>query len=229
MPERTFEIGFLVFPDVTQLDFSGPWEVLTRLPGAACHLLADDAQPVRSGSGLTVLPTLTYASCPQLDMICVPGGPGHLNAMEDVRLLGFIRDQAPGCRYVTAVCTGGLVLAAAGLLRGYRATTHWSALDRLAAFGAIPVADRVVVDRDRITGGGVTAGIDFALTVVAEIAGEAFTRELQLQIEYAPHPPFDGGSPQTARPDTLETLEARNRQHASYIREVDQRALGRLA
>ena len=136
MPDSC-DIGIPLFPGVTQLDFAGPWEVLTRIPGANCRLIAADLQPVRSASGLAVLPTASFAECPQLDVVCVPGGPGHLGAMEDERLIGFLRAQAPGCRFVTAVCTGGLVLAAAGLLRGYRATTHWLSLDRLAAFRAI--------------------------------------------------------------------------------------------
>src|SRR4051794_11805699 len=170
MSDAPLEIGFPLFPALTQLDLTGPWEILTRLPAARCHLRAHDLAPVRSASGLTIVPTLTYRESPQLAMVCVPGGPGHLAAMEDEALLGFVREQAPGCRYVTAVCTGALVLAAAGLLDGYHATTHWMSRQRLAAFGATPVAERVVIDRNRITGGGVTAGIDFALTVAAEIA-----------------------------------------------------------
>ena len=222
------EIGVLLFPGVTQLDFAGPWEVLTRIPGANCRLLAADLQPVRSASGLSVLPTATYAECPQLDVICVPGGPGHLRAMEDQALLGFLRGQAPGCRYLTAVCTGSLVLAAAGLLQGYRATTHWLSLDRLAAFGAIPVGNRVVIDRDRVTGGGVTAGIDFGLRLVALLAGDALARETQLQIEYAPAPPFADGDPGTADPDVLDAVRQRNDVYTAKMAEVDARAAARL-
>ena len=225
---NALEIGFPLFPNLTQLDLTGPWEVLTRLEGARCHLLAHDLGPVRSASGLTIVPTRTYAECPQLAMICVPGGPGHLKAMEDEALLAFLRRQAPGCRYVTAVCTGALVLAAAGLLRGYRATTHWMSRERLATFGAIPVAERVVIDRDRITGGGVTAGIDFALTVAAEIGGAETARQIQLGIEYAPAPPFAGGSPETADPAIVAAVREKGKGYQVRMAEIDARAAGRL-
>lgn len=218
----------MLFPSLTQLDLTGPWEVLTRLPQATCHLLSQDLTPVRSASGLSIVPTLTYAACPQLDLVCVPGGPGHLKAMEDPALLAFLAAQAPGCRFVMAVCTGTLVLAAAGLMRGYRATTHWASLDRLARFGAEPIDRRVVVDRDRISGGGVTAGIDFALAVAAILGGEALAREIQLQIEYAPEPPY-GGNPDTAAPETLTALRARTRLHAETIEAIDARAAARLS
>lgn len=223
------QIGFPLFPNLTQLDLTGPWEVFAKLPGADCHLLAHDLQPVRSSSaGLTLLPTTRYADCPQLDIICVPGGPGHLQAMEDAALLDFLKSQAPNCRFVTAVCTGALVLAAAGLLRGYRATTHWMSLERLAAFGATPVPERVVRDRNRITGGGVTAGIDFGLALAALLAGEAVAREIQLQIEYEPQPPY-GGSPATADPATVQSLRGRLGGYAAAMAEVDARALARLS
>ncbi len=193
-----FAVGFVLFPNLTQLDLTGPWEVLTRLPGARCDLLSHDLQPVRSASGgLTILPTRRYDETAQLDLICVPGGPGHLEAMQDQALIAFLRAQAPGCRFITSVCTGALVLAAAGLLHGYQATTHWLSLDRLSAFGVTPVKQRVVFDRNRVTGGGVTAGIDFALALAAEIAGEAKAREIQLQIEYDPEPPFAAADEET--------------------------------
>ena len=221
MPNASLQIGFPIFPNVTQLDFSGPWEVLTRVPGAACHLLSHDLEPVRSASGMAVLPTMTYDACPRLDVVCVPGGPGHLQAMEDERLLAFLRRQAEGCRYVSAVCTGGLVLAAAGLLNGYRATTHWMSLDRLAAFGAIPVAERVVTDRNRMTGGGVTAGIDFGLTMMAALGGEQLARAVQLQIEYAPAPPFRDGDPKQAEPAIVEAALGRAKAYLDRMKESD--------
>jgi len=221
-------IGFVLFPSLAQLDLTGPWEVVTRLPNATCQLLSHDLAPVRSASGgLSIVPTLTYAECPQLDMVCVPGGPGHVGAMEDEALLAFLRRQAPACRYVTAVCTGALVLAAAGLLRGHRATTHWMSLDRLAAFGAEPVDRRVVADRGRITGGGVTAGIDFALAVVAKLGGEALAREVQLQIEYEPEPPY-GGSPGTVGAETVAALRSKAAPYLARMREVDARAAARV-
>ncbi|MBE9606058.1 DJ-1/PfpI family protein [Acetobacteraceae bacterium H6797] len=225
---KPLQIGFVLFPALTQLDLTGPWEVLIRVPGAQCHLLHHELSPVRSESGgLTILPTTTYADCPPLDMVIVPGGPGHLNAMEDERLLTFLRNQAPRCRYVMAVCTGALVLGAAGLLRGYRATTHWMSLERLAAFGATPVNQRVVFDRDRVTGGGVTAGIDFGLAIAAELAGEDVARAIQLQIEYEPKPPY-GGSPDTAGPETVARLRAASGAYRSRMEEVDGRAAAKI-
>lgn len=222
------QIGFLLFPNLTQLDLTGPWEVFSKLPNTTCHLLAHDLQPVRSSSaGLAILPTITYTDCPQLDVVCVPGGPGHLQVMEDAVVLDFLKRQAPGCRFVTAVCTGALVLAAAGLLQGYRATTHWMSLGRLAAFGAVPVSERVVTDRNRVTGGGVTAGIDFGLELVAMLAGEAAAREIQLQIEYEPQPPY-GGSPATADPATVASLRGRLGAYATAMAAADDRALARL-
>ncbi len=224
----SLQIGFVLFPNLTQLDLTGPWEVFSKLPGASCHLLAPTLEPVKSSSaGLTILPTMTYADCPQLDIVCVPGGPGHLQAMEDIATLDFLVKQAPGCRYVTAVCTGALVLAAAGLLTGYRATTHWMSLERLAAFDVMPVAERVVTDRNRVTGGGVTAGIDFGLVLVQALAGEQTAREIQLQIEYEPQPPF-GGSPGTADPATVASLRGKLGPYATMMQEVDARTLARL-
>jgi cyclohexyl-isocyanide hydratase len=224
----SLQIGFVLFPNLTQLDLTGPWEVFSKLPGAQCHLIAHDLQPVKSSSaGLALVPTVTYADCPQLDIVCVPGGPGHLQAMEDAVVLDFLNRQAPGCRYVTAVCTGALVLAAAGLLKGYRATTHWMSLDRLAAFGVTPVSERVVTDRNRVTGGGVTAGIDFGLALVTALAGETVAREIQLQIEYEPQPPY-GGSPATADPATVASLRGRLGPYAAAMTETDARARARL-
>ncbi len=229
MPDESpLHIGFVLFPALTQLDLTGPWEVLTRLPNAQCHLLSQNLEPVQSASGgLRLLPTQSLAACPQLGMICVPGGPGHLAAMEDEVLLGFLRRQAPDCQYVTAVCTGALVLAAAGLLRGYRATTHWMSMHRLAAFGAEPVHQRVVIDRDRITGGGVTAGIDFALTIAAHLGGEITAREIQLQIEYDPQPVFCG-SPASAAPETISALRAQAASYSARMQETDRRAAQRF-
>lgn len=204
-----FVAGLLLFPDMTQLDMTGPYEVFARLPGTELHLLWKSVAPVRTDRGLTMLPTTAFADCPRLDLVCVPGGPGVAALMEDAETLGFLRGQAETCRYVTSVCTGSLVLGAAGLLRGYRATCHWASLDQLSLLGAVPVAERVVIDRNRITGAGVTSGIDFALTVAAELRGADSAREIQLGIEYDPAPPFAAGSPRVAAPDVVERQRAR--------------------
>ncbi|MTJ82421.1 MAG: DJ-1/PfpI family protein [Telmatospirillum sp.] len=191
-------IGFLLFPGVTQLDLAGPYEVFSRIPGGQVHLLWKTMEPVRSDRGMIILPTGTLADAPRLDLICVPGGPGQVALMEDREVLDFLRVQAESCRYVTSVCTGSLVLGAAGLLRGFRATCHWSARDQLAMLGAIPVSERVVFDGNRITAAGVTSGIDFALAVVCHLAGESVARSIQLGLEYDPAPPFDAGTPDRA-------------------------------
>ena len=201
---RPLSIGLLLFPAVTQLDLTGPYEVFRRIPGATVHLLWKNLEPVRSDGGLTILPTTAFAECPPLDVICVPGGPGQVDLMTDQETLGFLRTVAGTCRYVTSVCTGSLVLGAAGLLDGYRATCHWASLDQLALLGAEPVAERVVIDRNRITGAGVTSGIDFALTLAAEAAGTALAERIQLAMEYDPAPPFRSGSPRTAPAGVVE-------------------------
>jgi cyclohexyl-isocyanide hydratase len=191
-------IGILLFPKVTQLDATGPAQVLARTPGATLHMIWKTRDPVPTDAGFSIVPTTTFADCPQLDVICVPGGGGQVDLMSDDETLDFLRKQAAGARYVTSVCTGSLVLGAAGLLKGYRSACHWASRDLLAAFGAIPVAERVVRDRNRISGGGVTAGIDFGLTLLAELAGEEVARSVQLGLEYDPQPPFESGSPEKA-------------------------------
>ena len=197
---QTVAIGFLLFPNVTQLDLTGPYEVLSMMPGAVMHLVGATIAPVIASGGLTLQPTTTYDACPSLDVVCVPGGTGMNALLTDERALAFLRRQAGQARYVTSVCTGALVLGAAGLLRGRRAATHWMSMEFLEAFGAIAVAERVVVDGNVITGGGVTAGIDFGLRLVAEIKGDPVARAIQLAIEYDPAPPFDSGHPRSAEP-----------------------------
>ena len=206
----TTRIGMLLFPRLTQLDLTGPFEVFAKWPDASVHLLWKTREPVAAETRMRILPDTTLAECPQLDVVCVPGGPGVAAMMEDAEVLAFLRAQARGARFVTSVCTGAMVLGAAGLLRGKRATTHWASHDLLGSLGAIPIKGRVVRDGNLITGGGVTAGIDFALTVVAEIAGPAVAQGIQLQIEYAPAPPFEAGSPDTAPPDVLSSALRRN-------------------
>lgn len=199
-------LGFVLFPRLTQLDLTGPFEVLARVPGATCHLIAATLDPVTSDTGLTILPTMTFADCPQLDVLCVPGGSAGVSlAIQDRELLDFLRRQAPGCDYVTSVCTGSLLLGAAGLLHGKRATTHWASLDKLREYGALVTPGRVVRDGSLLTGGGVTAGLDFGLTLAAELAGPQVAQALQLGLEYDPHPPFDAGTPHTA-PEAIVTI-----------------------
>ena len=194
----TFRIGLLIFPDITQLDATGPYEVFIKFPGADVRLIWKSREPVKAGGGMLLTPDTTFADCPQLDLICVPGGAGMNPLLNDAETLDFIRAQASGAKYVTSVCTGSLVLGAAGLLKGKRATSHWMSLHMLEAFGATPVAERVVRDGNIITGGGITAGIDFALAVAAEELGEDTARAIQLGLEYDPRPPFDSGSPAQA-------------------------------
>lgn len=208
------QIGLLLFPNLTQLDLTGPLEVFTRMPDSAVSLVWKTLDPVTADRGLRMLPSHTFETAPQLDLICVPGGPGQIELMSDVETLGYLRKVAGDCKWVTSVCTGSLVLAAAGLLNGYRATSHWSSIDQLSLFGATPVSERVVRDRNRITGAGVTSGIDFALTVAAEIYGEQTAKEIQLGIEYDPAPPFNSGSPATADADVVQRT---NDQIAPFI------------
>jgi len=223
-----FQIGLLLFPNLTQLDLTGPYEVFTRFPDTDVHLLWKTLDPVTAGGGMRLLPTATFAESPRLDLLCVPGGAGMNALLSDEETLEFVRRQASGARYVTSVCTGSLVLGAAGLLHGKRATTHWMSLPMLAAFDCEPVAERVVVDGNIVTGGGVTAGIDFALTVAGELLGAEAAQQIQLGIEYNPDPPFDAGSPERAAPSVVaaarEAAAARQTE-----REVEiERAVARL-
>jgi cyclohexyl-isocyanide hydratase len=219
-----FHIGLLLYPDLTQLDLTGPAQVFSRAPGAKMHYVWKAIEPVPSDAGLSLMPTVTFKDCPQLDLICVPGGAGQTALMSDEETLGFLRKQAEHAKYVTSVCTGSLVLGAAGLIKGYKSACHWMYRDYLPTFGAIPVNARVVKDRNRISGGGVTAGIDFALTVVAEIWGEETAKLIQLYLEYNPQPPFDCGSPERAGPELAakarKLLEASLAQREKVIADV---------
>ena len=194
-----FNVGFLIFPNLTQLDFTGPLQVLARLPQSTTHVVAKSEAPVPSDCGLSLLPTRTFANCPPLDLICVPGGvSGVIGAIGDRETVEFVRAQANEAKYVTSVCTGAFVLGIAGLLKGRRTTTHWAYTNLLPLVGAIYEKARVVRDGNIITAGGVTSGIDFGLNIVAEIAGETTARAIQLGIEYDPAPPFDSGHPDKA-------------------------------
>jgi putative intracellular protease/amidase len=201
-------IVFALYPGVTHLDFTGPQQVLCRLPGARTIAASATGEPIEA-DGLTFANLSRLADIPACDVICVPGGFGCTDAMVDPVFMGEVKRLAGGARYVTSVCTGSLILAAAGLLKGRRAACHWAWRDQLAPFGAIPDPGRVVRDGDIFTGGGVTAGIDFALTLAAEIAGPEYAQGLQLSLEYAPAPPFDAGRPETAPPEVLRAVQAR--------------------
>ncbi|GAC1640091.1 MAG: DJ-1/PfpI family protein [Bradyrhizobium sp.] len=222
------QIGLVIFPKVTQLDLTGPVQVFSNVPGAQLHLIWKRIEPVASDSVLVLTPTTTFADCPQLDVICVPGGAGTDDMVNDEEMLDFLRRQAEGAKYVTSVCTGSMVLGAAGLLKGYRATTHWTAMDLLAPFGATPEKTRVCVDRNRITGGGVTAGIDFALTLVSIMVDRPTAELIQLRLEYNPAPPFNSGSPDTAPPEILALMKERIAPRRGRRIEANSRAAARL-
>ena len=222
------QIGLVLFPKVTQLDFTGPLQVFSSVPDAQVHLIWKRIEPVTSDSVMMLTPTITFADCPQLDVICVPGGFGTDDMVNDAEMLEFLRKQAVGAQYVTSVCTGSLVLGAAGLLRGYRATSHWTAVDFLSVFGATPTRTRVCIDRNRVTGGGVTAGIDFALTLVSLLVDRKTAEAIQLRLEYNPAPPFNAGSPDTAPPDVLAFMRERIAPAQARRSELIGRAAARL-
>lgn len=235
MPE--FNVGFVIFPGITQLDFTGPFEVLSRLgtppsiteasrfPDAKTHVVAKSMLPVFSDRGLGILPTCAFDGAPPLDVICVPGGGGVLEALGDAETVAFIRRMGVGARYVTSVCVGALLLGAAGLLRGRRATTHWAYVDLLPLVGATHEDARVVRDGNVVTAGGVTSGIDFAFHIVAELAGKEVAQAIQLGIEYDPAPPFDAGHPGKAPEAARALMDHRNETARAGMR----RALEALA
>lgn len=196
-------VGFVMFPNVTQLDLTGPAQVLSRLGNATIDLVAKTPEPVPTDAGFPLSPTATFADAMLPDILCVPGGLGVNDAIDDAETLAWVRRAGEAAQWVTSVCTGSLLLGAAGLLRGYRATCHWAQHHHLAAFGAIPVKERFAIDRNRATGGGVTAGIDFGLALTAAIRGEAHAKLVQLSLEYDPQPPFDAGAPERADAATL--------------------------
>ncbi len=220
MPDNSApcHIGLLLFPGMTQIDFAEPFEVFARLPDTTVHVVARTRDPVRTDRGLVLLPTVTIDQCPALDVVVVPGGPGTQHLLDDPAMLGFLQQQARQAKYVTSVCTGALVLGAAGLLSGYRATTHWLSMPLLELYGAVAVAQRVVVDGNRVTAGGCTAGMDFGLQLAAMLCGETVAQQIQLVLEYSPAPPFRSGSPATAPKDVVETVRraAQPRQEARW-------------
>ena len=227
-PTRT-TVGMVLFHGMTQLDLTGPYEVLARMPETRVVLVAARLAPVPTEWGLTITPDATFDDAPPLDLLCVPGGWGVNALLEDAALLGFLRTRAERARFVTSVCSGSFLLGAAGLLHGYRATTHWMSLDLLRMFGAEPVAQRVVRDRNRITGAGVTAGIDAALVVAAELFGAAIAQQIQLAIEYAPDPSYQSGSPITAPESIRRAVERAGEASLAERRDIIQRITQRGA
>ncbi|NJR80478.1 DJ-1/PfpI family protein [Sphingomonas corticis] len=205
----TTRIAFLLFPQVTQLDLTGPAQVLSRLGDARLDLVAKTLEPVPTDAGFSILPTATFADVPAADILCVPGGFGTHDVIADDETMAWVTRVGEGATWVTSVCTGSLVLGAAGLLDGYKAGCHWAQRHMLPLFGVEPVAERVVVDRNRVTGGGVTAGIDFALRLTALIRGQQHAELVQLSLEYDPDPPFDAGSPERASPGLMDAYERR--------------------
>jgi len=202
------EIGAIVFPNMDQCDFTGPFEVLSRLPDSTFHIAWRWRESIRDCHGLILTPEVSLAECPQLDLLVVPGGYGQEALMDDEEVLSFVRDQSRGAKYVFSVCTGALICGAAGLLKGVKATTHWSAFHLLEYYGAIPTDARVVEDGKVVSAAGVTAGFDGALVIASRLRGEDVAREIQLSMEYAPEPPFQSGSPKNARPETLEAARS---------------------
>jgi len=227
--EEKFSVVFALYPRMTQLDFTGPYEVFWRLPNAQCILASASGGDAQADGGITFTGVRRLADIDRCSLICVPGGFGTIEAMEDQELLAQLRRLAGGARYVTSVCTGSLVLGAAGLLRGKHAASHWAWRDALSAFGAIPDPARVVRDGNVFTGGGVTAGIDFALTVMAEIAGDDYAQSVQLSMEYAPDPPFMSGRPDIAPPHILAGTHKRYESVRGLRNAAIERAATRLA
>lgn len=221
--------GLLLFPGLLQMDLTGVYGPLAAGPGSEVHLAWKDMNTVKSSDGLVLQPTIRMADCPQLDVICVPGGGGILPLLEDGETLDFLCGQASGARFVTSVCTGSLVLGAAGLLDGYKATSHWQSIGLLAEFGAIPTHSRVVEDRNRITSAGVSAGIDMALLLAARLWGEDAAQLIQLSMEYSPEPPFNAGDPHTAPTSVLEAILAKTSARQTARAEAVKRAAARLS
>jgi len=201
-------IVFVLFENVTQLDFTGPVQFLSRLPGAKVHVVSKDGAAVKTDCGFSILPRSGFAQCPQADVLCVPGGHGVRDAIADQVIVDFVRQQANGAGYITSVCTGAFILGAAGLLQGKKATCHWAYTQFLPLFGAMHQPARVVRDGNVITAGGVTSGIDFALELIAAISGEGVARTIQLALEYDPAPPFGGGSLAHSKEETVRRLRA---------------------
>lgn len=219
-------IVFVLFDNVTQLDFSGPVQFLSRLPGATTHVASKDGAAVTTDCGFAILPTTSFADCPQADILCVPGGHGVRQAIGDTTIVDFVRHQGKAATWVTSVCTGSFILGAAGLLQGKRATTHWAYTQLLPLFGAAFEQARVVRDGNLVTAGGVTSGIDFALELMAMAKGEDVARGVQLALEYDPAPPFEGGHPSRCSAPLVDELKQRIYDQAADDMEAAIRAIG---
>lgn len=204
-----FNVVFALFDNVTQLDFTGPAQFLCRMPGAKVHVAAASLDPVMTDVGFGIMPTVAFENCPQADLLCVPGGLGVAPALSDGPLIDFVAGQASGAQWVTSVCTGAFILGRAGLLQGKRATTHWGYTSLLPMVGAVHEDARTVFDGHVVTAGGVTSGIDFALTIIAHLHGEDIARSLQLNFEYGPAPPFAGGTPATSPSHNVQMMQSR--------------------
>ncbi len=222
------KIAFLLYPQFTALDVVGPHYMLASLMGSKVYLVAKTLDPVESDLKMAIVPSATFEQCPaDLDIICVPGGTnGTLAAMQDEATIAFLKDRGSRAKLVTSVCTGSLVLAAAGLLKGYKATSHWAAREVLREFGAEPVDARVVVDRNRITGGGVTAGLDFGLQIIAKLRDQRYAEGVQLLAEYAPEPPFNTGTPHTAPKESVDLMSGMLVQFVENVRSVAKSTAG---
>jgi cyclohexyl-isocyanide hydratase len=222
------QIGSLLFDGIDQIDVTGPYEVFSRLPNSTYRLFATTTAPVRDMHGLRLMADAILAEAPPLDLLHIPGGPGQEALMENEEVLNWIRQQAAGAHCIFSVCTGALICGAAGLIKGRRATTHWRAFDLLPFFGAIPVNERVVVDGNWVFAAGVTAGIDGALRVAADLRGEKVAQLIQLGMAYAPEPPFQSGTPESAPPDVLAEAQHAGQPLATRRLETARRLAARL-
>jgi cyclohexyl-isocyanide hydratase len=222
------QIGSLLFDGIDQIDLTGPYEVFSRLPNSTYRLFATTTSPVRDIRGLRLMADAILADAPPLDLLHVPGGPGQEALMENEEVLNWIKQQAAGARCIFSVCTGALICGSAGLIKGRRATTHWSAFDLLPLFGAIPVNERVVIDGNWVFAAGVTAGIDGALRVAADLRGEKVAQLIQLGMAYAPEPPFQSGTPESAPPDVLAEAQHAGQSLAARRLETARRVGARL-
>ena len=216
----SFRVVIPIFDNVTQLDFTGPAQMFAKVPDIDLCIASKNATPVKTDSGFSVAAPYTFADCPAADLICVPGGGGVMDAIQDPYFLSFVERQARQARYITSVCTGMFALGALGLLKGRKVTSHWGYTDVIADCGGVFTEGRVVIDGNLITAGGVTSGVDFSLTVIAQVFGEETARLTQLSMEYNPQPPFEGGHPSVAKPDTLASAKAIYAKRAQRMREA---------